>query len=342
MVTIKDIARMAGVSPATVSRALSGSLAVSAQTRERILNLCRQSGYRANSLARSLSGSRTGLIGCVLPDLDNPLFAEMALNVEQCAWQRGYHVMLCHGRAQDPTIRDLFDFLIGHRVDGILFFSSAQQTAALVHEYQARIPIVLQGNCVDSSGISPVPCVNVHNIAGGRLAAEYLHSLGHRRAVYLGVREQNLSHALRLQGFSEAARHLGMSVRVIPNPGPASTIAVGYQLAKDFFIQNFKETAIFAACDSVALGVMASAKEFDLSIPGDLSLLGFDNISYASLPNVRLTTIDQQKKELIETTVDCLLNLIESGSPPAENPLLIKPILLERSTCAKNEQAFSL
>lgn len=334
-VTIKDIARLAGVSCATVSRTLNGDAGVGAETRARVLALCREHGYRRNQLARSLSASRAGLIGCILSDLDNPLFAEMSLLLERGARQHGYHVMLCHGRVEDTDIRQLFDFLIGHRVDGIILASYSRQAPQLIRQYADRVPIVLQGIFDLPAAEIPVRAVSVDNLAGGRLAAEYLYGLGHREIVYLGLRETNASHALRYQGFAETARHLGMTLRVLPNEEFSSTIDVGYRLAKRFFFENFRETAMFAACDSLALGAMAAAREFRISVPEELSILGFDDISYAALPHIRLSTIAHEKQQLAETTLDCLLERIESPDPGDLTPRLLRPSLLERASCRR-------
>ncbi len=333
-ITIKDIARLAGVSCATVSRALNGVPSVDPVTRDRVLALCRKHGYRRNLLARSLSANRAGLIGCIFSDLANPLFAEMSLLLEQSARRRGCHVLLCHGRVEDADIEQVFDFLIGHRTDGIILVSSSQQAPALIRRYKGRVPILLQGSlapvhCPDTA----IPSVSVDNLAGGRMAAEYLYSLGHRQVAYLGLRSNNQSHVLRHWGFTETAQRLGMSVRTLTNDSAASNTAVGYQLARQFFFQDLRETAIFAACDTVALGVMSAAAEFHISIPEDLSLLGFDNISYASLPNIRLTTLTHQSGQVVEAAVDRLLNQLSRTEPLDGTPLLISPSLVERSTC---------
>ena len=334
-VTIKDIARLAGVSHSTVSRTLNGSPGVSEKTRDRILALCRQHGYQVNLLARSLSAGRSDIISCILPGLDNPLFAEMVLNLERYVQQRGYHIMVCHGRVEDSNISQLFDFLIGHRVAGIILFSSSRQSPELIQRYIGRVPIVLQGVFDVAATSIPVPAVTTDNLAGGRMAAEYLYKLGHRRVVYLGTRQSSVSHSLRCESFTNTARQLGMSVRVLPNETLFSTIEVGYHLAKQIFLDDFQETAIFAACDSIALGVMTAAKEFHLSIPQDFSLMGFDNISYASYPQIRLTTLDPHKKELMERAVECLLERVESSSKREPALRLIPPTLLERKTCRR-------
>lgn len=124
-----------------------------------------------------------------------------------------------------------------------------------------------------------------------------------------------------------------MTVQVLCNEDSSSTAEAGHRLAKQFFFQNFQETAMFAACDSIALGAMAAAKEFHISIPGDLSLMGFDNINYSALPSIQLTTIEPCKKQVLEASVECLLELIDSPGRVDSNTRLIRPRLIERATC---------
>lgn len=335
-ITIKDIARMAGVSCATVSRAINGASGVEAGTRERILTLCRQHGYRRNLLARSLSARKTGLIGCILPDLNNPLFAELSLLLEQAVRQRGCHLLLCHGLAEDPDISQVFDYLIGHRVDGILLVSSSRQAPPLLQRYMSRVPVLLLGSPAPESISHPsIPAVTVDDLAGGRMAAEYLHSLGHRCIVYVGLRSLNYSHVLRHRGFLDTARALGISVRTLTNDSGLSNIMAGYHLARQLFFDGFQETAIAAACDTVALGVLSAAAEFHISIPEDLSLLGFDNISYAALPNIRLTTLSQPSADIAEAAVHSLLSQAAQPAMQQVPPILLSPSLLPRSTCRR-------
>lgn len=332
-VTMKDIARLAGVSHSTVSRTLNHAPGVGPETRKRILEICRQYGYHVNQLGRSLSAGYSGTISCILPDLDNPLFAEQVLNLERAAQRRGYHIMVSHGRVESSDITQLFDFLIGHRVAGIILFSSSPRVPEIIHRYIGRVPIVLHG-LVDTSDVpSPIPIVSTDNLLGGRMAAQYLYELGHRRVAYLGLRKNSATHILRHRGFSEFAEENGMSVRVLENESLSSSLEAGYRLAKQLFVNDFQETAIFAASDSISLGVMDAAHEFQLSIPQDVSLLGYDNIRYSDFPHIRLSTLDQRKQELMEAAVDCLLNLIRTPEQTETAPRLIPPVLQERQTC---------
>ncbi|EOQ38228.1 LacI family DNA-binding transcriptional regulator [Butyricicoccus pullicaecorum] len=333
-VTIKDIARIAGVSYATISRALSGSSEVSEQTRKRILEICKQEGYRTNALARSLTCSKTNVIGLVVPDITNPFYAELALEIETFARQMHYNVMLCNSIHYENNIGELMDFLISHQVDGIILGSSRNEARACLHEYHKTIPSVLLGASISDEDEYCVNAVSVDNRAGGRMAAEYLLELGHRDITYLGFRPSSITHQLRYHGFLRAMEQRGLTLNVIENPENSSSLQAGYQLGKQLFAQGLTCTAIFAATDSLALGVIQAADEFNIRIPEDVSLLGFDNISYAALPKITLSTIDQRKSALAESAVRLLVSLIEQPSNDGYAHHMIRPALIERHSCA--------
>ena len=330
-ITIKEIARMAHVSCATVSRTLNGDPGVSQELRTEIFRLCRQHGYRKNLVARRLSAARSGLIGCILSDMNNPLFAEFALALEEAAHRRGLQVMFCQGQAEAPDFSKKLEFLIGHRVDGVILTSSSRQVPEAIAPYTDRIPIVIQGTLPPEEG--GIPAVSLDCAEAGRQAARYLYGLGHRRAVFLGLRENNCAMLQRYQGFQAAAEELGMSVRTLVNPERTSTAAVGYQLGRRFFFDNLTETAVFAGSDNVALGFLAAAWEFCVSVPDEISLLGFDNISHAAMHHVRLTTFDPRNRTLAEQSLERLLQCLEPGGGLEEMPL-IPPDFVERATCA--------
>ena len=331
-VTIKKIAQMASVSCATVSRALNGAPGVSEELRERIFRLCRQYGYRKNMVAHRLSASRSGLIGCILSDMNNPLFAEFALAMEKSALDLGLQVMFCQGQVEAESFSRKLELLIGHRVDGVILTSSSRQVLEAIRPYADRIPIVIQGTPPLEGG--PVPAVSLDCLEAGRLAARYLHMLGHRQTVFLGLRENNSAMIQRCCGFTEMAEELGMSVHVLKNPERTSTVQVGYQLGRQFFFDGINATAVFAGSDSVALGFLAAAREFCVSVPEEISLIGFDNISHAAMHHVRLTTFDPRNQMLAEASLRRLMRCLEPGGD-GEEPMLIPPAFVERATCAK-------
>ena len=172
-ITIKDIARIAGVSTSTVSRALSNSPELSEQTRQRILEICRREGYRVNALARSLICNKTNVIELIDPELTNPFYAELSLGIETHARSLGYNVILCNGQNDAKVTEELFGFLISHQVDGIILASSQQDAGTMIQKLAPRLPAVLLGTPALVSG-DEVNSVCIDNLAGGRLAAEHL------------------------------------------------------------------------------------------------------------------------------------------------------------------------
>ena len=333
-VTIKDIARLSGVSVTTVSRALNDGPEINPETRERILRICREQGYRTNLLARSLISSRTNVLGLILPDISNPFHAALSLSIETYARELGYQVMLCSGRPGDGRIEELIDFLIGQRVDGILLSSASDQARYLLRRYRDVLPSGLRGACGREAAGTRVNSVSTDNFVGGRIAAEYFYRLGHRDVVYLGLRRGSVTHTLRHGGFLTAARELGMTVTTVENPGPSSSISSGYLMARQLFSAPFSQTALFAVSDAVALGAMQAADEAGIAIPERLSILGFDDIEYAALPNIRLSTLARNTSLMGRASVRLLLELIDSDSRDEYTGKLITPTLVERATCA--------
>ena len=331
-VTIKDIARIAGVSTSTVSRALSGSPELSEETRKRILEICRKEGYRVNALARSLICNKTNVIGLIVPEVTNPFYAELSLGIETHARSLGYNVMLCNSLSDDKTTEELFGFLISHQVDGIILASSQSDAATMIQTFAPKLPAVLLGTPALVSG-DEVNSVCIDNLAGGRLAAEHLLELGHREIVYLGHRPGSLTHQLRLRGFTETLEKVGITPKIIENPHDSSSIDTGCELSRTLFKSGCSATAIFAATDSIALGVLQAAGEFGISVPEDISLLGFDNIIYSSLPKIELSTIDQRKQLLAEAAVDLLTHIIDSDEQDEFTHRMIRPTLISRSSC---------
>lgn len=336
-VTIKDIAQIAGVSYSTVSRALSGSPEISEETRTHVLEICKREGYRANVLARSLISNKTNVLGLIVPDVTNPFYSEVALEIELYARKLGYHVMLCNSLQDDSVTETLFEFLLGHQVDGIILASSRSEAVQWVQKYTKIVPTVLLGACEPNDTGSEINSVSIDNRVGGRLAAEYLLSLGHKKILYLGERAGSVTHRLRFQGFSSVIENAGLSLRVVENTSDSSSIERGYELSQPLFAKGLQETAIFAATDSLALGVLQAADEYGMSAPEDFSLLGFDNIIYSALPKITFSTIDQQKSLLAESSVNLIRSIIDSPRRDEYTHRLIRPTLVARKSCKKLE-----
>ena len=327
-VTLKDVAKAAGVSYATVSRALSGSSQIGSETRERVLKLCDEMGYTTNFVARSMVTKRTNLIGLVVPSVDNQFMSELAYHAEVSARSHGYNIMLCDSGPDLRQEKTVVKLLLGRQVDGILIIPQSSRSYESLKPYLDQTPTVfLSENLRDQ----PQSYVAVDNSRGTYLGTQYLYELGHRDILYFGQR-QSTTHQLRAEGYLKACQELGLAPRYFNSEYTRSSIQGGYQLAKELFQKPLDYTAIFASTDSNALGVLTAADELGIDIPGHLSLIGFDNISATALSRIDLTTIDQPKKAMAVQAVDMLRDKIEHGTQGYVHQILL-PTLIRRGTC---------
>ena len=327
-ITLKDVAKAAGVSYATVSRALSGSSQIGSETRERVLKLCDEMGYTTNFVARSMVTKRTNLIGLVVPSVDNQFMSELAYHAEVSARSHGYNIMLCDSGPDLRQEKTVVKLLLGRQVDGILIVPQSSRSYESLKPYLDQTPTVfLSENLRDQ----PQSYVAVDNSRGTYLGTQYLYELGHRNILYFGQR-QSTTHQLRAEGYLKACQELGLAPRYFNSEYTRSSIQGGYQLAKELFQKPLDYTAIFASTDSNALGVLTAADELGIDIPGRLSLIGFDNISATALSRIDLTTIDQPKKAMAVQAVDMLRDKIEHGTQGYVHQILL-PTLIRRGTC---------
>ncbi|MBQ6077339.1 MAG: LacI family DNA-binding transcriptional regulator [Clostridia bacterium] len=329
VVTLKDVAKVAGVSYATVSRALSGSPEIGESTRKRVVRICEEMGYTPNSVARSMVMKRTNIIGLIVTSIDNPFMSEMTAHLEIYARKCGYNLMVCNSSYDLNLEKEVFSLLMGRKVDGIILIPVGNESYDSLKNLTAQVPTVFIGeNMLDL----PENYVSVDNTNGMQQATEYLYSLGHRSILYLGAREKSMTHQLRVDGYLNACKKLGIEPNVIRNSDPRSSFRVGYALAKAHFETPFSETAILCAADTLAIGVIQAAYEKGIRIPRDLSLMGFDNISFSALPPIDLTTVNQPKQELAVAALDMLINRIKKPEA-SHTKTILSPSLVIRNSC---------
>ena len=184
-VTIKDIAKAANVSYSTVSRALSGSPEISAETRERILQLCKEMRYTPNTVARAMVMKSTKLLGLILTGVNNPFMSELAYHIDRQARARGYNIVICNSSRNAEQEREIFELMLGRQVDGIIICPSGPESYETLQPYLSRIPTVFVGENLRKA---PESYVSVDNSRGAYIGVEYLHSLGHQDILYFGRR----------------------------------------------------------------------------------------------------------------------------------------------------------
>lgn len=329
--TIKDVAALAGVSAATVSRALDDHPEISHETKARVRAACAELGYVPNAAARGLTGQATHTIGLVVPDISNPYFSAMATAIEQTAAASGYRVFLSNSlRKPEQELRAIENFM-ARQVDGILISPISPQTQARHRDILGSTPCVYLGvnHGEDCS------YVMADNEAGAYQAARYLLRLGHRDILFLGGRPTSRTRELRVQGFRRALAEAGLEGREPPAPPDVTLLRQWSYEAASELLKGPLPDAIFAFSDITALKIMEAAEERGVRIPEDVSLVGYDNIAFTALPRIHLTTVSQHKFQQSRIAVERLLEKIDGS---AENTVdLLEPELIIRSTCAKNQ-----
>ena len=328
-VTLKDVAKVAGVSYATVSRALSGSPEISEETRRRILKLCKEMGYTPNSVARSMVKRCTNVLGLIVPSLNNPFMSELTAHLEIYARTRGYNLMVCNSSYDYDLEKEVFSLLVGRQVDGIIMIPVGHESYEPLNALTSQVPTVfISENMKDY----PENYVSVDNHRGMQIATEYLYSLGHRSILYFGARSDSKTHQLRLDGYLSTCEKLSIEPHVLRSSYTRSSREVGYAMGGEYFSRPHQETAILCAADMLAIGVMQAAFEAGVRIPKDVSLMGFDNISFSALPQIDLTTVNQPTQQMAIAAVDMLLERVKD--PAAEHAkLILPPSLIVRKSC---------
>jgi DNA-binding LacI/PurR family transcriptional regulator len=313
-VSIKDIAKTAGVSHSTVSRALSDSPLVSAQTRARIQRLAHEMGYSPDAQARSLVMGRTQTVGLVVTTITDPFIAEIVQSIERTARDHGYSVILASSSAEPEREIAAVEMLHSKRVDGVVVTSSRIGTLYQDHLERLGVPVVLVNS--HSEQLGPYTfSINVDNEHGAYLATMHLVELGHRRIAYITGPADHSDDLDRLTGYRKALGQAGIEIDpalVVPGTGRAGGgergLAVLQALAKP-------PTAVFCYNDMTAIGVLRLARQVGLKVPEHLAVVGFDDIPFASYVQPPLTTIAQPKVTMGRQAMEMVLDLISRPRP---------------------------
>ena len=327
-VTIADVAREAGVSPMTVSRVINNKEDVSVRTRQRVLAVIDRLDYRPSGIARGLVTRRTGTLGLVVPDVANPFFSDLVRGVEHVAYAQGYNVFLCNTEEDPQRELTVLESLEEKRVDGLVLCSSRLDEAQLQVALARHRSVVLVNRRL---GSGPVCSVLVDDETGGRLATRHLLHTGHQAIAFLAGPPNSHSGRLRTRGYRAALADAGVPSLpdwVYPcHPG----VDGGQEAARSLLAAYPQVTALFCYNDLVAVGALQACAELGLAVPGDLALVGYDDILLSALVTPALTTCRVPRYELGGQAVQLLLEQIEGCSPDGHQ-IVLQPELVVRAS----------
>lgn len=310
MATIYDIAKRAGVSAGTVSRALSRPEKVLPATRQRIEQAAATLGYVPNVAARTLKTQRSGKILVTVPDIANPFFAQILQGAEEAAQAADYAVLL--GDTQHMVEREerYAQMLPRNEADGLIVLGHRLPPTAreLVRQLGASAPVV---NGCEFDPALGIPSVHIDNAAAARTAMEHLYGLGHERIAVIGGPQDNPLHQQRLEGARAAAKGRGRLRQLAVVPGDFS-VESGYAAARQLLGQTPAPTAAFCFSDQMALGVLAACRELGIRVPEDFSIVGFDDLASSRYLSPPLTTVSQPMREIGVRAVNLLLAILGS------------------------------
>jgi LacI family transcriptional regulator len=332
-VTLKDVARLAGVHPATASRALNPDtrLLVSEATARRVTDAAATLGYRPNAVARSLRTRRSNTIGVLIPDLNNPLFPPMVRGLEDRLAADGYVTLIGNTDGRLEREYQVFEQMRARHVDGYAFATARLHSPLLADAARDGLNVVLMNRTAEDGSF---PSVTVDNARGARLAIDHLTGLGHRRIGCLAG-PQGLSTGLnRYRGFLAGLRAAGQPADpALVAFAEAFSIEEGHRRGRELLAAPGL-TAIAAGNDMLAIGCYEAIEEAGLSCPGDVSVVGFNDMPFIDRLRPPLTTIAFPHYQLGTEAAALLLGLL-AGTPAANRAVLLAPELVVRGSTAR-------
>lgn len=321
MNSMRDVARLAGVSVATVSAVINEKGTVSKALVQRVIEAMSALDYQPDQIARSLRVGRSNVIGIIVPDVSNSFYAEVLRGVEELSERRGFSVILCNSNEDSNRERQHLTTLYSRRVDGVLLASSVSQVA---HDRLTirRFPMVF----LDSipNGIEQ-GAVLVDNVEGAYLAVQHLIQLGHKKIAIIGGRLDRSVGVDRMDGYRKAMREAGLSIPDEYIQVGDFHVETGFCCGTDLMRLRARPTAVFSCNNRMTLGLLRALGNLQISCPTSVSVLSFDDADWATSFTPRLTCVAQPTTEIGKVATEMLLRKIEEpvGEQPNQYPNVI-------------------
>jgi len=327
--TIKDIAKMTGVSIATVSRVIHGLTGYSDKTRQLVLKAAEELGYRPNALARGLVSRRTQTIGVLFPEVSGSYSAELLHGIEEAANDRGFSIIVCNTAREGERTMKYLRVLREKQVDGVVFVSQFVDAAYERELLEMRVPVVLVNTLAERG---TMPHIKVDDREASREATAYLIRLGHREiAMIAGSPDDRVAGGPRIDGYREALEAGGIPYRKALVACGEFRFEGGRQAMDRLMEEAPHVTAVFAASDEMAVGALSAARGRGLRVPNDLSIVGYDDLIFSRMSDPPLTTIRQPLAEMGRLALERLFARIQ-GVPGAEDSVIVPHTLVKRGS----------
>jgi len=330
-ITLKDIAKRAGVHPSTVSRILRGTetLQVSEKTRERVLVIAKELNYTPNKLARAFRLKKTCSIGLIIPDISNSFFAGIVKSIETESYNSGYNLMICNtDEDQEKEIKFIND-LINRGVDGLIIAPAQDTNEHILKLLNMEFPFVLIDRYFDGLETNAVISDNEDSAFN---ATVYLAKYGHKRIGFVSGRRKLYTIQKRMAGYRKAVKQLHLDSDEFLVAGDDFTICSGLEAALKMLTAPNPPTAILISGNMISVGVIEAISEIGASVPKDISLIGFTDSLFAPHLATPLTTIAHPLNEMGEKAFDILLRNMKSDQQLPSTKIIVKTKLCERSS----------
>ncbi len=327
--TIKDVALRAGVSIATVSRAFNHSEAVDDETRLRVQNAAQELRYVPNQAGRSLITRRTNALGLLLPDLFGEFFSEVIRGADETAQQNQYHLLVSSSHSNRSEIEAALRMMRG-RVDGLVIMSPHLNAQTLNENLPHDLPVTLLNCYVEGDSFDSL---NIDNFGGSFQMVRHLLDHGHRRVAIIKGTEENFDAAERLRGYRQALRSGGGEIDGAYELRGNFSEASGFDAGRAILALQNRPTAIFASNDSMAIGALSALRDAGVRVPGDIALVGFDDIPVCTYLSPALTSVRVSVDQLGLLAVRTLLQAVREKSGHTTRQSVLPTTLSLRESC---------
>lgn len=328
-VGIKNVAQKAGVSTATVSHTLRNPSRVAEATRKKVLAAIKETGYTPNNLGVSLRTSRSKNIVVIIPDITNSHYSDIITAIEKVASDQGYSVLLGNSGRSPRREQEFAQLVVSRQADGILLFSRELPFSEEVLKDHSLLPPIVNG--CEPVACASVPSVGIDDVKAGFDAAQHLMDYGHTDIAIITGEIDSPSSRNRLTGFKQAIESRGLAISKSRIVLSEYSLQGGEQGAKQLLAVADRPSAICCFSDAIALGAMATLRKHGLSVPDDISIIGFDGIEFGSYSSPALTTIAQPATQIGKTCMQILLQLL-NGEPINNSRVILPHSLLIRGS----------